>query len=138
MKTTIFNFLVLQVVIWGFVFKPGYDSESDINYASLMDSWEVAKVGNNLDRTVLHYPTFNKLTLNPDGTYIRLKDDDSIETGTWKIDNFQSKLILDNGIASKKYEIVQLPETENASFIIKEHIEVSNKASNIKYELTRI
>ena len=139
MKTTIFNFLVLQVVIWAFVFKSNDNSSTELKYASVTDTWEVAKIGSNKSGPVLHYPSFNKLTLNPDGTYIRLKTNGTIESGNWEINKLRSKLILKNGEVSKHYEIVHLPDTEEESFIIKEYIEISNINSDIiKYELNRI
>ena len=138
MKTTIFNFLVLQVVIWAFVFKSNDNSSNEVKYASVTDTWEVAKIGSSNSGSVLHYPSFNTLTLNPDGTYIRLKADEEIETGSWEINKFHSKLILKNAENSKKYEIVQLPDSDEESFIIKEYIVISNINSDIKYELTRM
>ena len=139
MKTAIFNFLILQVVIWTFVFSSSEKPASDISYASITDTWEVVKIGDNdVDGVILHYPTFNKLTLNIDGTYLRLKDDETLEVGNWKIDSERSllNLIHDSGI--KKYEIVQLPNSSTEAFIIKENKSNSGKGMDIKYELTRI
>lgn len=140
MKTAIFNFLILQIVIWTFVFSSGERPESsDISYASISDTWEVVKVDNSESNdVVMHYPTFNKLTLNPDGTYLRLKDDETLETGNWKINDEQSQLNLTNESEVKKYEIVQLPSLTTESFIIKEFKSNSSKGVDLKYELTRI
>ena len=140
MKTAIFNFLILQIVIWTFVFSSGERPESsDISYASISDTWEVVKVDNGENNeVVMHYPTFNKLTLNPDGTYLRLKDDETLETGNWKINDEKSQLNLINESEVKKYEIVQLPSLTTESFIIKEFKSNSSKSVDLKYELTRI
>ena len=128
MKTAIFNFLVLQVVIWAIVFSNNISGQTnEIKYASISDTWEVAKVGENTDqKVVLHYPTFNKLTLNIDGTYIRLKNDELLEEGKWKLNKLKSILTLLNEVEIKKYDIVQLPNSNSELFIIKENIKDIN------------
>lgn len=140
MKTAIFNFLILQIVIWTFVFSSSERPVStNISYASISDTWEVVKVDNSDNNdVVMHYPTFNKLTLNADGTYLRLKDAETLETGKWKINDEKSQLSLTNESEVKKYEIVQLPSLTTESFIIKEYKSNSSKGVDLKYELTRI
>ena len=139
MKTTIFNFLVLQIVVWAVVFSSSINVEkSDVNHASISDTWEVVNVGKNVNHErILHYPTFNKLTLNIDGSYIRLRDDETLETGRWNLDTSKSVLTLDNESESQTFEIIQLPNSSSKSFIIKENVNDSNAKYNIKYELTR-
>ena len=109
MKTAIFNFLVLQVVVWAFVFSADENSDAQqVQYASLSDTWVVAHVGDNSSKEVIaHYPTFNKLTLNFNGTYIRLRDDETIEEGSWKINKEKTKLTLFTASGSQDYEIVE-------------------------------
>ena len=140
MKTAIFNFLVLQVVIWAIVFSNNISGQTnEVNHASISDTWEVAKIGENIDQeVVLHYPTFYKLTLNIDGTYIRLKNDESLEEGKWKLNRLKSILTLVNDEEIKKYEIIQLPNSSSELFIIKENIKDINSNYKIKYELTRM
>ena len=108
MKTTIFNFLVLQVTVWAVVFTSSLNEQnSDVNHASISDTWEVVNVGKNINQDmVLHYPTFNKLTLNIDGSYIRLRDDETLETGKWSIDTSKSLLTLTNESETQKFEII--------------------------------
>ena len=140
MKTAIFNFLVLQIVVWAIVFSSNISGEtSEVNYASISDTWEVVKVGENSNQeVVLHYPTFYKLTLNIDGTYIRLKNDETIENGNWKLNRSKSMLTLMNKMETKKYEIVQLPNSNSESFIIKENVKDINSKQKLKYQLTRM
>jgi len=140
MKTAIFNFLVLQVVVWAFVFSANESNEpQQVNYASLSDTWEVAQVGDNSSGNVfMHYPTFNKLTLNLNGTFIRLRDDETIEEGTWKIDDEKTRLTLFTDIGIQNFEIIQMPSVHSESFIIKESIVAANAHSDIRYELTRL
>ena len=139
MKTAIFNFLVLQVTVWAVVFSSSLNEQnSDVNHASISDTWEVVNVGKNVNyERVLHYPTFNKLTLNNDGSYVRLRDDETLETGKWNLDTSKSVLTLDNESESQTFEIIQLPNSSSKSFIIKENVNDSNAKYNIKYELTR-
>ena len=140
MKTAIFNFLVLQIVVWAIVFSSNISGEtSEVNYASISDTWEVVKVGENSNQeVVLHYPTFYKLTLNIDGTYIRLKNDETIENGNCKLNRSKSMLTLMNKMETKKYEIVQLPNSNSESFIIKENVKDINSKQKLKYQLTRM
>ena len=139
MKTAIFNFLVLQVTVWAVVFSSSLNEQnSDVNHASISDTWEVVNVGKNVNyERVLHYPTFNKLTLNNDGSYVRLRDDETLETGKWNLDTSKSVLTLDNESESQTFEIIQLPNSNSKSFIIKENVKGSNTKYDIKYELTR-
>lgn len=140
MKTSIFNFLVLQVVIWAIVFSNIFSGQTnEVNYASISDTWEVAKIGENANQeVVLHYPTFYKLTLNIDGTYIRLKNDESLEEGKWKLNKLKSILTLENEVETKKFDIIQLPNSNSELFIIKENFKDINSNYKIKYELTRM
>ncbi|MCG8307916.1 MAG: copper resistance protein NlpE [Cytophagales bacterium] len=140
MKTAIFNFLVLQVIVWALVFSSDQsDSPQKVKHASLTDTWEVVKIANNEDpQFVLHYPTFNKLTLNNDGSYIRVKNDETLEEGHWDINNAKTRLTLRNNDKVRKYEIVKMPNANSETFIIKEYINTPYKKRDIKYELTRM
>lgn len=139
MKTAIFNFLVLQAVIWAFVFSTDMsDSSQEVNYASISDTWEVVNLGdNNEPGIILHYPSFNKLTLNIDGTYVRIQNNKAKEEGKWILDESNSVLTLINEWEVKKYEIIQLPSDNSKSFIIKEEVNTDNTKVGIKYELIR-
>lgn len=140
MKATIFNFLVLQVVVWAIVFSGGLgESDNAVNYAIISDTWKVANVGTSYDsEVILQYPAFNKLTLNIDGTYIRVKKDKTQERGNWALDKSKTMLVLSNETEIKQYEIIQLPDTNAQSFIIKEKGEELNSMNNLEYELTRM
>jgi len=140
MKTAIFNFLVLQVVIWAFVFSGNMGSQSsEVNYALISDSWEVANIGqDNENDVVLHYPSFNQLTLNLDGTYLRIGSDETIERGRWAIDSEKSLLTLSNDNESKSFDIIQLPNSDKESFIIKENAKHLSSNMDLQYELIRI
>lgn len=140
MKTAIFNFLVLQAVIWAIVFSNNISGNTnEVNYASISDTWEVVKIGDLSDKSVvLHYPTFYKLTLNTDGTYIRLKNNEIPEKGKWYLNKSKSMLTLKNDAEIKKYDIIQLPNLNSESFIIKENVKDINSKYDIKYELTRM
>ena len=139
MKTAIFNFLVLQVVVWTLVFSSSINEKtSEVNYATISDTWEVVNIGENINQdVVMHYPTFNKLTLNLDGSYIRLRDDETLESGKWSLDASKSQLTLTNESETQKFEIIQLPNSNSKSFIIKENVKGLNEKYDIKYELTR-
>jgi len=138
MKGAIFNFLVLQVVIWAFVFSTNEKtSEQYVKHASISDTWKVSKVAEDkINEVVLHYPSFNKLTLNLDGTYIRLRNNETLEEGNWKIDD--EKLTLINKTEIQRFDIIQLPSINSETFVIKENLRDSKSNRNIKYELTRI
>jgi hypothetical protein len=140
MKTTIFNFLVLQVIVWAIVFSGGIGSETkEVNYAIISDSWQVAKVGEkNSENLHLQHPSFNKLTLNIDGSYLRVRNDESLESGSWNISNSNSILLLSNESGIRKYDIIQLPESTTQSFIIKDKGEAFNSKDDLEYELTRM
>ena len=141
MKTTIFNFIVLQVVVWAYVFSSGENSNpQQVNYAAISDTWEVAQLEDNQSQGVyIHYPSFNKLVLNLNGTYVRQINDETLEAGSWKIDEENSTLTLVNKVGIQQFDIVQLPSSSSESFIIKENIaEANNSQGNIRYELTRM
>ncbi|MCK5701291.1 MAG: hypothetical protein KAI29_09065 [Cyclobacteriaceae bacterium] len=139
MKTAIFNFLVLQVVVWTLVFSSSINEKtSEVNYATISDTWEVVNIGENINQdVVMHYPTFNKLTLNLDGSYIRLRVDETLESGKWSLDASKSQLTLTNESETQKFEQIQLPNSNSKSFIIKESVKGLNAKYDIKYELTR-
>ena len=140
MKAAIFNFFVFQIVVWAIVFSGSNNGQTnEVNYASISDTWEVVRVDENNDQSVvLHYPSFYKLTLNSDGTYIRLKNDETFEEGKWNLNKPKSILTLTNEVEAKQYEIIQLPNSDSESFIIKENVSNVSTKLDIKYELTRI
>lgn len=140
MKTAIFNFLVLQAIVWALVFSSDYSSDNQkVQYASLTDTWEVIKVGDSSNpQFVLHYPTFNKLTLNSDGTYIRLKDDKTLEEGRWELNDGRTRLTLYYNGLVKKFEILKMPNSDSETFVIKEYLDFPNSESDLKYELERM
>lgn len=140
MKVSIFNFFVLQAIIWSIVFSNKIGNQSnEVNYASISDTWEVVKIGkNDIPGVVFHYPTFYKLTLNIDGTYIRLKNDETFEEGEWTLNKTKTILSLRTEKETKNFEIIQMPNSDSESFIIKENIIDINSIHNIEYELTRL
>lgn len=139
MKRSLFNFLVLQLIIWSVVFYEGTASEDSVNYAAISDTWEVAKVGDQKDKSfVLHYPTFQKLTLEDNGSFVRVINDEEVEKGDWQLNDDKTKLTLLHEGGVEEYEIIQLPIETSQSFIIKENIETVPSLQNIEYELTRM
>lgn len=140
MKTAIFNFLVLQAIVWAFVFSADISGTSEeINYASVSDTWEVVNLGENQDPgIILHYPTFNKLTLNIDGTYVRMKNEKTIEEGRWVLNKLNATLSLISDTEVKKYEIIQLPSENSKSFIIKENVNGGSSNYGVRYQLIRL
>ena len=140
MKTAIFNFLALQVIVWAIVFSGGMGSANkEVNYAVISDSWQVAKVvEENSENLQLQYPAFNKLTLNIDGSYLRVRNDESLESGSWTISHSNSVLLLSNESGIRKYDIIQLPDSTTQSFIIKDKGENFNSKDDMEYELTRM
>jgi len=139
MKTAIFNFIVLQVVVWAIVFSSDKNGATDeVSYAAISATWQVVNSGkqNNPDY-ILHYPSFHKLTLNIDGTYVRLINDETTEEGYWILDKSESTLTLNNGEGIKKYEIIQLPDNQSETFIIKENRNDIFSGEGIEYELIR-
>ena len=121
MRATIIGFVLLQIVVWSIVFREDYAAyNSNINQ-QLADTWEVVDVNNQAQGDVImHFPTFNKLTLNNDGTFIRFKLDGSLEQGDWSTDTAESQLILDTGLKLEKYDIIQHPSKNSNVFVIKE------------------
>ena len=139
MKRALFNFLVLQLIVWTIVF---YDSSSDdnsINHASISDTWEVVSIEDKSDESfILHYPTFQKLTLNENGSFIRENIDQDIERGNWYLNKSKDRLTLMHEGGVKEYDIIQLPLESSQSFIIKENISELSANSDIEYELNRM
>jgi hypothetical protein len=121
MKWSLFNFFVLQLVVWSIIFYDGSGDDEGINQASISDTWAVAKVGNQTESSfVLHYPTFQKLTLNENGSFVRVKNDQRVERGNWYLNRSKTKLTLMHEGGIKEYDILQLPIESSQSFIIKE------------------
>jgi hypothetical protein len=85
---------------------------------------------------VLHYPTFQKLTLNENGSFVRVKNDQRVERGNWYLNRSKTKLTLMHEGGIKEYDILQLPIESSQSFIIKENIAEASNPLDIKYELT--
>lgn len=137
MKWSLFNFFVLQLVVWSIIFYDGSGDDEGINQASISDTWAVAKVGNQTEGSfVLHYPTFQKLTLNENGSFVRVKNDQRVERGNWYLNRSKTKLTLMHEGGIKEYDILQLPIESSQSFIIKENIAEASNPLDIKYELT--
>jgi hypothetical protein len=139
MKRAIFNFFVLQVIIWAVVFYDGSQNSENINHASISDTWEVVSFGDHSDNSfVLHYPTFQKLTLNENGTFQRVRSNEEIENGSWFLNGNETTLTLMHESGREEYEIVQLPIQSSQSFIIKENIVDTSNPLDIEYELNRL
>jgi hypothetical protein len=139
MKWSLFNFFVLQLVVWSIIFYDGSGDDEGINQASISDTWAVAKVGNQTEGSfVLHYPTFQKLTLNENGSFVRVRNDQRVERGNWYLNRSKTKLTLMHEGGVKEYDILHLPIESSQSFIIKENIAEASNPLDIKYELTRM
>lgn len=139
MKRALFNFFILQLVVWSVVFYTGSSEQQDVIHASISATWEVAKIENQDQKSfILHYPTFHQLSLNDDGSYIRLKNDEAIETGSWHLNKSKTKLMLVHLNGVKEYDIIQMPLETTQSFIIKENILEASVQQKVEYELTRM
>lgn len=139
MRATIVGFILLQLTVWTIVFQEE-DAISTNFYESLSDTWEVVdNIKPAEGEVLLHYPTFNRLSLNSDGTYIRFNiGGEGSERGMWKINKENTHLILDTGFALEKYEIIQLPDEHNHLFVIKEQIRKDSRPVELEYKLTRL
>lgn len=105
----------------------------------MTDTWEVTNISQQADNNVvLHYPTFNKLTLNADGTFERLRYDGSTENGEWYVDDQNSQLTLSSATSMEEYQIIQLPTDKKNLFIIKEFMGKSKEKKEYEYRLTRL
>lgn len=139
MKRALFNFFILQLVVWAVVFFDNSNIDEGIKQASISDTWEVAKIGDQAEQSfVLYYPTFQKLTLNENGSFLRVKSDEQIERGNWYLNKTKTKLTLMHAGGVKEYDILQLPIESSQSFIIKENIAEASTPLDIQYELTRM
>jgi hypothetical protein len=139
MKRALFNFFVLQLVVWAIVFYDGSNDKEGINHSTISATWSVAKVANQNQKSfVLHYPTFQKLTLNDNGSFVRVKSDEEVEKGSWYLNRSKTKLTLMHEGGIKEYDIIQLPVETSQSFIIKENVLEASVPQNIEYELTRL
>lgn len=67
-----------------------------------------------------------------------MKNDETFEEGEWNLNKEKSILSLNNGEGTKNYEIIQLPNSDSESFIIKENVIDINSIRKIEYELTRL
>ena len=133
------GFILLQLTVWTIVFQEE-DAISTNFYESLSDTWEVVdNIKPAEGEVLLHYPTFNKLSLNSDGTYIRFNiGGEGSERGMWKVNRENTHLILDTGFGLEKYEIIQLPDEHNHLFVIKEQIRKDSQPIEFEYKLTRL
>ncbi|NJN25284.1 MAG: hypothetical protein HC819_04545 [Cyclobacteriaceae bacterium] len=138
MKSTIFNFMVLQAVVWAIIFSDHDFNKDTVNNAMISDTWEVVNVDKSKEELALHHPSFHKLTLNIDGTYQRTQNDGQLEEGSWSLDKGNSLLFLSTVTGVKKYEIVQLPEEGSQLFIIREQWATAGTRADIKLELNRL
>lgn len=139
MRATIVGFVLLQLIVWTLIFRED-DKVSANFYANLFDTWQVvSNVKPAQGEVLMHYPTFNKLTLNSDGTYIRFHiSGNGTEQGIWKINKENTHLILDTGYGQERYEIIQLPDQTSNLFVIKEYIDKGAAPSEREYKLTRL
>ena len=139
MKRALFNFLVLQLIVWTIVFYNGSNNSDAVNHASISDTWKVINIEDKNDESfVLHYPTFQKLTLNENGSFVRVNSDEDIEKGNWYLNKSNNRLTLMHEGGVKEYDIIQLPVESSQSFIIKENISDLSANSDIEYELNRM
>ncbi len=142
MRATVIGFVLLQIVVWSIVFS-GEDNLTGNFYEDLSDTWEVMNVNQKAQGDVLlHYPTFNRLTLNSDGNFIRFiidgTPDGSIEEGKWRINKENTHLILDTGFKLEKYEIIQMPDQLSNVFIIKGQANSNTEKPSKEVKLTRL
>jgi hypothetical protein len=138
MKTAVFNFFVLQIVIWSIVFYDG-NNINEVNQAAISDTWQVSETGEqSANSFILHYPTFQKLTLHENGVFERAQGDDQVEVGNWHLTKDQSKLILVHFGQVSEYEIIQFPTKLSQAFVIKEKISEVPTQFEVQYKLTRL
>ncbi|GEM_PF-2839604 len=138
MRATIIGFVLLQIIVWSIVFS-GEENLAGNFYEDLSDTWEVVNVNQQAQGEVmLHYPTFNRLTLNSNGDFLRDRIDGSQEEGTWRINRENTHLILDTGKRLEKYEIIQMPDQASNVFIIKEPANNNSSQTNQEVKLTRL
>ena len=139
MKRALFNFFVLQLIVWAIVFYDGSENNNQLNHASISDTWKVVKAGDQQEKSfVLHYPSFQKLTLNENGSFVRVQSDERIEKGNWYLNKTKTKLTLMHQGSIKEYDIIQLPIENSQSFIIKENVADASSSMDIEYELNRL
>jgi len=139
MRRTIIGFVLLQVAVWYVVFKDEQNPVSANFYEGLSDTWEVVNVNNQAKGEVLyHYPTFRKLTLNSDGSYIRMKLDGAMEQGKWHINEAQTHIVLNTGMKVEKFEIIQLPSDNDHILVIKEFLNKELENNEFEYKLSRL
>lgn len=139
MKRVVFNFFVLQLVIWSIVFYEDVGEANQVNQASISDTWQVVKVEDQSSNSVvLHYPSFQKLTLNENGSYTRENKEKVIESGNWQLNSERTRLTLTCKGSIKEYDIIQLPVNSTQSFIIKENVNQPTASMDLEYELTRM
>jgi len=138
MRATIIGFVLLQVVVWSIVFS-GEENIAGNFYENLSDTWEVVNVNQQAQgEVILHYPTFNRLTLNSDGNFIRFTVDGYTEEGTWRVNKENTHLILDTGTKLEKYEIIQMPDQSSNVFIIKGQANHGTQKQSQEVKLTRL
>ena len=138
MRATVIGFVLLQIVVWSIIFS-GEDNLTGNFYEDLSDTWEVVNVNQQAQGEVLlHYPTFNRLTLNSDGNFIRETIDGSYEEGNWRVNKENTHLILDTGNKLEKYEIIQMPDQQSNVFIIKGQANSGNTKPGNEVKLTRL
>ncbi len=138
MRATIIGFVLLQIVVWSIVFS-GEDNLTGNFYEDLSDTWEVVNVNQQAQGEILlHYPTFNRLTLNSDGNFIRFTIDGATEEGKWRVNKENTHLVLDTGYKLEKYEIIQMPDQLNNVFIIKGQANSGEEKLGKEVKLTRL
>ena len=132
MKRAIFNFFILQLIVWSVVFYDGATDNDTINYSSISDTWKVINpVHGNRESIILD--EFHQLTLKEDGSFQRVSGDE-LQSGNWYLNKERSKLTLMSSKGVWEYDIIQLPIQSSETFIIEESV----AEATTKYELNRL
>jgi hypothetical protein len=128
MKSTLLYFVIFQVVLWSIFFGRGTSQQASVS--SLNDTWAVQQQQAFYNSSA---PTFNRLTLSPDGTFSRVSGNNTHESGNWTINNSFSHLSLHmaNGV-QENYQIIRLPGKADNLFVIQK------QEQKMQYRLTRL
>jgi len=132
MKRSIFNFFVLQLIIWSVVFYDQSEDNDSINYSSISDTWKVVYPSEkNQQNSILD--EFHQLTLKEDGSFQKFSGD-VLHKGNWYLNDEKNQLTLMSDGGVWKYDIIQLPLKFSETLIIAERV----ADATTKYELNRL
>ncbi len=139
MKRALFNFFVLQLMVWAFVFYDGSSSETGLNLSEFPITLQPSRVVENSAAQASAFAGSKlRIALKENGSFVLKTDENQSEAGNWFINKSKTKLTLiyKNGV--REYNIIQLPHDSSETLIIGKNDLEAFIPQNIELELTNL